>query len=430
MDSVMKKIFLPALVCVGISSPAISSAEQLTNKESHVGMITLHEAINKTINSNHKLRAFHFEQQAQQGRVVQAGLSPSSEINFEIEGVAGSNNFKGTDNAQLSLSMSWVFEGALRQRYIDLANAGTSVVTTEAKNKLIDVSAETARLYLVSLARQAHLVNSENALKMSQQITRAIKKRVQAGKTTEVELARAQVDVMRRQLEREDVDHELSSTYRALAAQWGESHFDYTQVAGNISFMPKVLSFVKLKNRLEQSPNYTRLLAQKNRQQLKLKLAQAKSSPGWNMNLGVRHHEQFDEQSLIAGISIPFGEGSRNTGNITKARANLSQLEIKEDELKIRFEVSLYSLHQELLHHFHQVDVYSNKIIPKLEQALKQTRRAYNLGRYGYLELRSIQNELIDARHALVEASLNAHLKRIEIEQFTGEQIVQPDNKL
>ena len=449
MDAVMKKIFLPSLVCLGISFPAYISAEStsslklsldnrqikevISENDRHATIsdrtITLHEAINKTIKNNHKLRAFEFERVAQQGRVVQAGLSPSSALNFDVEGVAGSDNYKGTDNAQVSLSMSWVFEGQLRQRYMDLANAGTTAVATEAKINLLDVSAETSRLYLISLARQTHLINSKRALKISEQIAHAIKKRVSAGKTTEAELALAQVDVMRRELDLEDVDHELSSIYRSLAAQWGEPQFEYTQVEGDLFSMPQVLSFEKLKQRLEQSPKFSRLLSKKRLHQLDLKLAEAKSSLGWDMNFGVRHYEQTQEQALIAGISIPFGEGSRNSGGIAEARANLSQLEIKEDEIRVRFKTSLYSMHQELLHHFHQVDAYRNNIIPKLEQALKQTRRAYNLGRYSYLELRNVQNELINARHALVEASINAHLKRIEIERFTGEQITPSGNK-
>lgn len=441
----MKKIFLPSLVCMGISFPSYISAEStsslivnldiqqnsevVSKSDNHASIsnrtITLHEAISKTIKNNHKLRAFEYEHKAQQGRVVQAGLSPSSALNLDVEGVAGSNDFKGTQNAQVSLSMSWVFEGQLRQRYMDLANAGTSAVTTDGNINLLDASAETARLYLISLARQTHLVNSGRALKISKQIANAIKKRVLAGKTTEAELSRAQVDVMRRELDLEDVDHELSSTYRTLAAQWGEVRFKYAQVEGDLFSMPQVLSFDKLKQRLQQSPKFTRLLSQKRLQQLELKLAEAKSNPAWNINLGVKHYQQSDEQALIAGVSIPFGEGSRNTGGIAEARAKLSQLEIKEDEIRVRFETSLYSLHQELQHHFHQVDTYRNNIIPKLEQALKQTRRAYNLGRYSYLELRSVQNELINARHALVEASVNAHLKRIEIERFTGEQIAE-----
>ena len=445
----MKKIFLPSLVCLGIISPAYISAEStsslklsLDNRQNsevvsktnhHASMstraITLHDAISKTIKNNHKLRAFEFERKAQQGRVVQAGLSPSSALNLDVEGVAGSNDFQGTKNAQVNLSMSWVFEGQLRQRYMDLANAGTLAVITDGNINLLDVSAETARLYLISLARQTHLINSGRALKISKQIARAIKKRVLAGKTTEAELARAQVDVMRRELDLEDIDHELRSTYRTLAAQWGEAQFEYAQVEGDLFSMPHILSFEKLKQRLEKSPKFTRLLSQKRLHQLELKLAEAKSSPAWHVNLGVRHYQKTDEQALIAGVSIPFGEGSRNTGGIAEARAKLSQLEIKEDEIRVRFETSLYSLHQELQHHFHQVDTYRNNIIPKLEQALKQTRRAYNLGRYSYLELRSVQNELISARHALVEASVNAHLKRIEIERFTGESIAQSGNK-
>ena len=69
-------------------------------------------------------------------------------------------------------------------------------------------------------------------------------------------------------------------------------------------------------------------------------------------------------------------------------------------------------------------------IIPQLEQALIDTRRAYRLGRYSYLELRSVQEELLDAQNSLVEASINAQHSIIEIERLTGVRIAQPKKEL
>ena len=47
-------------------------------------------------------------------------------------------------------------------------------------------------------------------------------------------------------------------------------------------------------------------------------------------------------------------------------------------------------------------------------------RRAYELGRYGYFEWRSVQGELLDANNDLLEASVEAQRIVIEIERLTG----------
>jgi len=139
----------------------------------------------------------------------------------------------------------------------------------------------------------------------------------------------------------------------------------------------------------------------------------------------VRHFETSSDQALVAGISIPFGERSRNSGLITQARENLSQIESRKDALKVRYETTLYALFQQLQYNLHRLNIYRKQIIPQLEKALKQTRRAYQLGRYSYFEWRSVQADLLDARSALVEAGISAHLKVIEIERLTGVPMTQ-----
>jgi len=188
-------------------------------------------------------------------------------------------------------------------------------------------------------------------------------------------------------------------------------------------------SFEVLKTQLEQSPEFTRLLSDKRLKQAELKLAESQSGSNWRVNLGVSHFETFDDQALVAGITIPFGERSRNTGRITEVRENLSQSAAKEDELRVRFETSLYVLHQELQHSIHRIDTYRSDIIPQLENALKETNKAYDLGHYSYFEWRSVQAELFDARNALVEDNIAAHLKVIEIERLTGVSMILPTTK-
>lgn len=418
------------LICLGLcfstSMNAVMAAEQ---NSSQLHTINLRDAISKTFEHNPSLRSFTYQLKAQAGRELQAGMSASPEVKFSLEDALGTGVFEGTDNAQATLSIGWVLEGETRQGYKDVARAGTLSLTAESNLKRLDAAAETARLYLTCLANQSRLINAEKTVALAKKTVLVVKKRVAAGKTPDAELSRARAEAARRQLEHEDIEHELSSAIHLLAAQWGVVDPVFTRVEGSLSTLPVITSFETLKTQLEQSPEFIRLLSDKRVKQAELKLAESQSGSNWRVNLGVSHYETSNDQALVAGITIPFGERSRNTGGIIEAREYLSQSAIKEDELRVRFETSLYVMYQELQHHMHRIGAYRSDIIPQLENALKETSKAYDLGRYSYFEWRSVQAELLDARSALVEDSIAAHLEVIEIERLTGVSMMQPTTK-
>ncbi len=392
--------------------------------------INLRDAISKTFEHNPALKSFSYQLKAQQGLALQAGMAASPEFNFLVEDALGTGDFKGANRVQATLNISWVVEGKIRQGYIDEAHAGTLSLSTERNIKRLDAAAETARLYLVCLANQARLVNADKTYELANETVIAVNQRVMAGKTPEAELARAKAERARKRLDREELKHQLNSSIRLLAAQWGETRPEFTSLEGDIFSLPTPLSFETLKSRIKQNPDFLRLLSNKRLKQAQLKLAESQGKPEWRVNLGLRHFEFTNDQALVAGITIPFGERARNSGRITAAREKLSQTQALQDELRVRIETTLFVLSQEFQHSLHRVDAYRSQIIPRLETALKQTRRAYDLGRYSYFEWHSVQAELLNARTSLIEDSIGAHLKMIEIERLTGVSMMQPaDNK-
>ena len=181
----------------------------------------LKEAVAKTMAANPELLAFGYELQAQDGRVLQAGLAPNPELSFTLENVLGSGEFSRTDAAEATLSIAWILERGVRQRRLDAAHAGVSLLAVEADIKRLEAAAETARLFFLGLSNQARLVSTSEAVQLAQETVQAVRKRVLAGKSPQAELARAQAELARMKLEHEDIQHELLSGYRRLAAQWG-----------------------------------------------------------------------------------------------------------------------------------------------------------------------------------------------------------------
>ena len=412
-----------AASCLVLLSTTVSAAPGL---EVGKHTISLREAITRTIEHNPDLRAFDYQRKAQQGRVLQAGRAPSPELNLALEDALGTGAHKGMDSAQTTLSIGWVLERGVRQRHIDAARAGSSLVSVEADIKQLDAAAETARRYLVSLAYQARRVNADKTVQLAEETTDAVRKRVKAGKTPEAELSRAQAELARRKLQREDIEHELRSANRRLAAQWGETTPDFVRVEGDIISRPQLASFETLESRLQQNPEFARLLSDRRLKKAELLLAQAQNKPSWRVNVGVRHIASSNDMAFVTGITIPFGKRTRNPGRIAEADANLEKTNLEKSAAQIRIKTSLFVIYEKLKHSLHVTDALRGEIIPPLEQALIETRRAYNLGRYSYLELRSVQAELLDAHNAIIESSVDAQRNIIEIERLTGVRIVLP----
>jgi cobalt-zinc-cadmium efflux system outer membrane protein len=388
--------------------------------------IGLNEAIARTLARNPGLLAFGYQLEAQDGLVLDAGLAPNPELSITVENALGTGEFTGMDGAETTLSIAWVWERGVRQRRLETARAGISLLDVEADIIRLDAAAETARWFFSCLSNQAQMVNAGEAVQLAQETVRAVKKRVQAGKSPQAELARAQAELARMKLNQEDFEHELLSAVHRLAAQWGETEPGFKRVNGELLMLPTTDSFAILKTRISENPDLARFLSKQRVDEAEIRLAKAQSKPDWRVSVGVRRLEITDDEALVANITLPLALRNRNQGRIAEAQANLAQTAADATTARIRNETLLFVIYQELQHSLHRVRTFRDDIIPRIEQALTDTRSAYELGRYSYFEWRTVQEDLLEARSALVEASVDAHQKAIEIERLTGVRLAQP----
>ncbi len=389
-------------------------------------MIGLNEAVARTLARNPGLVAVGYQLQAQEGRVLQAGLAPNPELSLTVENALGTGEFSGFDSVETTLSIAWVLEHGVRQRRLETARAGVSLLDVEADIMRLDAAAETARLFFSCLSNQAQMVNAGEAVQLAQETVIAVKKRVQAGKSPQAELSRAQAELVRMKLDQEDLEHELLSASRRLAAQWGETEPEFKRVNGEILTLPATDSFATLKTRIERNPDITRFLSKQRVDEAELRLAEAQRRPNWRVSAGVRRLEISDDEALVANITVPLTLRNRNQGRIAEAQAMRAQTDADATAARIRNETLLFVIYQELQHSLHRARAFRDEVIPHLEQALTDTRNAYELGRYSYFEWHTVQQDLLEARRALVEASVDAHKNTIEIERLTGVRIAQP----
>lgn len=412
-------LFLWLAVAISAAQTPLPEAQPETRPD-----IALHVALARTIAENPALTAFGFQLDAAQGRLQQANIAPGPELDVALTDALGTDDFRGARSAETTVSIAWVLERGVRRRQVDAALADVSLRELEARIMRLDAAAETARRFLACLAYQARLVNAAEAIRLAEEIVEAVRVRVTAGGATQADLSRAEAGLVRAQLLEEDYTHELLSAYHLLSAQWGVTEPDFDRVMGNVQILPEVEPFEALVSRVERNPDLAVFMSRRRLSEAELNVAQARSRPDWQVHAGLRRIESTDDLALVGGITVPIGTRDRNLGRIAETRADMARALGEAQATRVRIDSTLYVLYLELLHDADVASALRDRMIPLLESALADTRRAYELGRSSYFELSAVQSELLQANNELLEARINAHGLIVEIERLTGVPVV------
>ena len=421
IDRPASRYAIPLLLC---SAVCVQTAAAQT---ADAKFITLDEAIARTLENNPQLRAFGYQLDVERGRVRQAGLAPNPELLVTIEDALGTGDYEGFDSAETTISLGWTFEHAVRERRVTAAQASESLAAADIEVLRVDVVAETARRFLTLMAYQARAVTADEAVNLAGRTVAAVQQRVEAGRSPEADLARSRAELAFTVLVQDDIGHELRTARHRLAAQWGATQPDFQGAQGDPYQLPATLPFQDLQTQARQNPEMARYLTQQRVDEAQLHLAEAQRKPGWIGQAGVRRYERTDDFALVTGFTIPLALRNRNEGKIAEAHAVMDQTLAESAAAQVNLDTSLYVFYEALQHSLHRARTLRTDVLPQIELALAETQAAYELGRYGYFEWRTVQAELIEAKNALIEASIDAHRNVIEIERLTGVRAVQAE---
>ena len=386
--------------------------------------LTLSQAVAEALARNPDLALAAPALRAATARAEQASLRPAPQLSLELEDFAGTGVYEGADSAQATLALSKILEfGDKRGRRVDAARAGLDLLSIEQQARALDVLAEVSRRFIHVAADQDHLQLTEKATELAQQTVAAVEARVKAAKSPEAELHRARITLARAEVEQEHSEHELLSSRRKLAAMWGETQLAAGLVSADLYALPEAGDFDALLARLRKNPDFTRFASQARLRDAEIRLAQSRRRGDVELSAGVRRLEARDDHAFIAGFSLPLFSGRRASAAITEAEALRSLTDAEEHAALVKAEAQLFDLHQELKHAITETVLLRDKVLPEMDEALRETKYAYERGRYSYLEWVEAQREFIDVRRSLIAAAANAHNFRTEIERLTGQPL-------
>lgn len=383
--------------------------------------LSLREAISRTLAHNPELADFPLQWRARQSRVDAAALKPAPRLSLEVENLLGTGTFQGLDSVESTLSLSQLFElGGRRDHRIEVARRGLDTLEVQKTIAQLDALAEVSRRFVHVAADEKTLELASLATTLAGNTVTALEQRVRSARSPEVELHRARIALLRKRVEQEHAEHELLSSRRALAAMWGERRDDFGPVQAELFRLPEIGDERALFERLVASPDLLQFATEARRREAEIRLAEARAQAPLTVAAGVRGFSGSDDVAFVAGISMPLFGARQAQADIAEARAQRERVDGARYAARVRAEASLFALIQELRHSLTEAALLRDEVLPQMDAALRETERAWQNGRYSYLEWTEAQGERIEVQRELIEASAHAHRMQIEIERLTG----------
>lgn len=410
------RLWLTVIIAVsglGIMTPGQAQLEN--------NALTLPQAVARTLDAYPSLQRFEIINQQQSSDVDIAALKPGYSIDIEMENMLGSRQFQGTDSADLTIALSSVIElGDKQSARISLAQSRRQRTDTEQRVMTLDVLGKLVADYIAVLSTQEDQALKQEAQAISQDMLRSVQNRFDNGAASEAELMLARARLSQAEIALDQASAELERGLTSLAFYWGEPTVKFNVLTGDFLQFDELMPLDSLFAELRESPALQIYADRVRIQEAERRLQSSQSYQDINWQFGLRYLAGSNDTAMMAGVSIPLFVTQRNQARVQREQLDQQLVVIEREQAMLEIQSRLmraYSLYKQSVSAAMRMQ---SDVVPDLERALTVTRNGYEQGLLRYQELIIAEQELLDARAALITQATQAHQSLALIEQLTG----------
>jgi len=388
--------------------------------------LRLDQVIIKVLENNPKLMVADYRAQALAARMRQAQQKPADRINLSLENFAGTDEALAIRSLEATLSLSRTLElGNKLQSRGDVVSQRIRVLENQKDIDRLNLLADTTLRFLHVAVDQERLNLAEEALELMQLTENAVKERVQAGRTSETEIYRLEIEKVNYMLEVEHVTHDLESSRVYLSILWNERQPVFDKAEADIFKIDEMPEFTELSEMIDLHPEIIQHIRAEDLARAKVRLAESKVKPDLDLSAGLRYLGGTNDVAVVFTASMPLGSYSRAQPGIDEARS-MSLIDPLNRQLQhLELYATLHEIYEEIKHASETINVLTEEVIPIAEKLLADYESGYQTGRYSLLELTQAQQILRNARIRLLDMAVIYHSNKIEIDRLTGAQLTQ-----
>jgi cobalt-zinc-cadmium efflux system outer membrane protein len=393
---------------------SISLTTQFSVAE-NISAKSLEEVFERVRVNNSELKSLDLQLQGLSSMSEQAKAIPNPQLGLEIEDFSGDKD--GLTETENTISISQRIElGGKRNARVEIANTNQLLNRAKIELKLSQILKEVQIAYSDVLLSEVQLSLAKEQVTFTKRILASVQEKVSFGGSLKGEQTKAEISLSLAKLDVRKLEAELVRKKLRLVAFW---HGDISEI-GKLS---EENNFEVLTN-MGNLDSYPILRVEALRVQASeklLKSQEALSVPDLTVSGGYRRFEEENEDAFVAGVSVPLNIFNRNQGAIENASSSLEATNVEYEGKKSALSNRLESLKQIRLILIEEFKSLNQTILPDSKRALTQMRKAYQLGRVGYLDLLDSWRLYFDTRSRVADNSHLLQINQAEISSLTGE---------
>ena len=409
--------FFIALALWAAVAPTVTPAAE------HGAPLQLTIALSRVITDNPRLAAFSREVREADARALQAGLPLNPVLRTELENVAGSGAFSGAGQAETTVLLSQTFElGGKRARRRHAIELAGELALRDYERARAAALSEAAVAFVEVLAEQQLVTLAGEAIELADQVLATVRRRVDAGSSSRVELTRAEIAHSTARLDGEQRVRALKAARQRLAATWGANvtDLDFETVAGTFGGVRPIPTLEELRSEVDANPEVARWTTELARRNALVEVEESRAIPDITLGAGYRRLSGPDENAIVAELSLPLPLFDRNQGAIREARERALRALDERRAVEVDLDAELATSYERLTAAHAESRTLAEVILPGADETFRSLRAGYREGRFSYLEVLDAQRTLVTTRSRRVHALADYHRAIAAIERLTG----------
>lgn len=355
-----------------------------------LGVLTLADLEHMALAANPSVGRAAALVEAARGNWVQVGLHPNPVVGYEGQQI-GSGGVAEQDGvfAQQEFVRGHKL-GLSRQVAAQEIAKAKQALAAQQQRVLTDVR---IAYYQVLIAERQQRVAGElrDLAGQAFDVAEALLKGQQVGKG----------DVLQAQLERDTAEilaqnaaNRHTAAWRALATVIGDPHLPPQRLAGNLDEPRPELDWQSSRERLlSSSPGIAAAIAEIERARWAVARARAEAVPNVTVQglYNWRDNGAGGQADGAITVGLPLPLWDRNQGGIMQAQGQVAAAERALQQLELSLENRLAPVYERYANALHQVRTYRERILPAAQESLDISRRLYQAGEQGYLNVLTAQ---------------------------------------
>ena len=385
---------------------------------------SLSDALSLALIRNPQLAVFSYETRIREAEALQASLLPNPEFDAEVENFAGSGTLNNFQGSELTFSVGQLIElGGKRQKRAQVAALSADLAAWDYEAVKLDVFVDVVSLFTNALAVQQQMDLRQELVNVAESFLKNIQRRVEAGRDSPAEAARAKVELSAAKIDLQRLQKELQSARKKLAATWGSDEPTFGRLRGNLDVVTELPALEKLDALVSNNPDIARWTTEIQQRDAELSLEKTQRIPDPLIGAGYRRLNQSGDNAFIMGISLPLQIFNRNQGNIQAAQYRKSQAEQMKRAVQISLSSALTEIYNNLSASYHEISTLKTSVIPEAQNAYEMIKQGYQMGKYGFLDVLAAQRSLFEVRSQYLNALADYHQNTARLERLIGQKL-------